>query len=175
MLIGRGLRLILGYVVGGSIFLILLPYALVRASAHLDHLVPVALVPFPALRFAVAGILLVVGLWFGIWSNVEQYVKGRGGPVEFAGVEISPKTQHLVVTGPYRCTRNPMLFGACMLYYGVALLLNSITAFALVTLFMLLMLLFVRLSEEPRLRRDFGGEYEEYRRKVSMFFPWTKT
>ncbi len=94
--------------------------------------------------------------------------------MQIADLEISPKTQNLVVTGPYRYTRNPMLFGACMFYYAVAIYLNSIIAFMLVTLFMIFMLIFVKLSEEPRLRKDFGSEYEEYCRTVSMFVPWPR-
>ncbi len=174
MLSRRTFQEILGYVIGGSIFLVLLPYGLFRASVHLDQLIPLQLIPFPALRLIISIVLLVVGLSFGVWSNIIQNVKGKGGPVQFANVEISPKTQALVVTGPYRYTRNPMLFGACMFYYAVAIYLNSVIAFALVTLFMSLMLVFVKLSEEPRLLKDFGSEYEEYRRKVSMFVPWPR-
>jgi protein-S-isoprenylcysteine O-methyltransferase Ste14 len=93
--------------------------------------------------------------------------------LEVVGLEVSPKTQHLVVTGPYRYTRNPMLFGACAFYYGIAIYLNSVIASALVTLFMLFMLIFVKLTEEPRLLKDFGNDYAEYRQRVSMFVPWT--
>ena len=174
MLNKRTRQELLGYVIGGSIFLVLLPYGLFRASVHLDQLIPIQLMPFPALRSIISVILLVVGLLFGIWSNIIQNIRGKGGPVQFADVEISPKTQNLVVTGPYRYTRNPMLFGACMFYYAVAMYLNSIAAFVLVTSFMTLMLIFVKLSEEPRLRKDFGSEYEEYRRRVSMFIPWPR-
>lgn len=174
MLNKRTRQELLGYVIGGSIFLVLLPYGLFRASVHLDQLIPIQLMPFPALRSIISVILLVVGLSFGIWSNIIQNIRGKGGPVQFADVEISPKTQNLVVTGPYRYTRNPMLFGACMFYYAVAMYLNSIAAFVLVTSFMTLMLIFVKLSEEPRLRKDFGSEYEEYRRRVSMFIPWPR-
>ncbi len=166
------LQEILGYVVGGSLVLVLLPYGLIRASVHLDHLVPVQLIPSPAARLIISGILLVVGLSFGVWSIVIQNVEGKGGPVQIGSLEISPKTQNLVVTGPYRYTRNPMLFGACLFYYAIAVYLNSIIALLLVTLFMLFMLTFVKLSEEPRLRTDFGSAYEEYRRRVSMFIPW---
>jgi protein-S-isoprenylcysteine O-methyltransferase Ste14 len=87
-------------------------------------------------------------------------------------MEVSPKTQNLVVTGPYKYTRNPMLFGACVYYYAVAVYLNSVIAVALVALFMTCMLIFVKLTEEPRLLKDFGADYEEYRRRVSMFVPW---
>ena len=65
-----------------------------------------------------------------------------------------------------------MLFGACAFYYGVAVYLNSVIATALVTLFTTFMLIFVKLTEEPRLLKDFGGDYEDYRRRVSMFVPW---
>ena len=174
MLSRRTLQEILGYMIGGSVFLVLLPYGLFRASVHLDPLIPVQLIPYSALRFIISIILFVVGLLFGIWSNIILYAKGKGGPVQFANVEISPKTQNLVETGPYRYTRNPMLFGACMFYYAVAIYLNSIIAFLLVTLFMTFMLILVKLIEEPRLRGDFGSEYEKYRRKVSMFIPWPR-
>lgn len=40
------------------------------------------------------------------------------------------------------------------------------------TLFMAFMLAEVLLVEEPRLLRDFGSEYEDYRQRVSMFVPW---
>ena len=174
MLSGRTLREILGYVIGGSLILILLPYGLFRASLHLDHLIPGQLIPFPALRSAILVVLLAVGLFFGFWSNIALNAIGRGGPVQFARVEISPKTRNLVMTGPYRYTRNPMLFGTCVLYYAGAVYLNSVIAFLLASLFMIFMLIFVKWIEEPRLLRDFGNEYEEYRRKVSMFVPWPR-
>jgi len=117
---------------------------------------------------------MVIGFLFAVSSLVIQNVKGEGGPVEFAGIEISPKTKHLVVTGPYRFTRNPMLFGAGMLYYALAVYLNSIVAIIIVTLIMIFMLIFVKMTEEPRLLKDFGSEYEEYRKRVSMFVPWPR-
>jgi protein-S-isoprenylcysteine O-methyltransferase Ste14 len=167
----KNFQYISGYVLGGFIVLILIPYGLFRASKYLDRLIPVQLIPSSALRLVTSTVLFVTGLIFGIWSNIIQNVKGKGGPLEFANIEISPKTQNLVVTGPYRYTRNPMLFGACMLYYAVAVYLNSIAAGIIVTLFMVFMLIFVKLSEERRLLKDFGSEYEAYRQKVSMFIP----
>jgi protein-S-isoprenylcysteine O-methyltransferase Ste14 len=114
------------------------------------------------------------GLLFALWSGVVQNIVGRGGPLEVAGIEVSPKTQNLVVTGPYKYTRNPMLFGACVYYYAVAVYLNSVIAVAAVVLFMTFMLILVKLTEEPRLLKEFGKDYEEYRQRVSMFVPWTQ-
>jgi protein-S-isoprenylcysteine O-methyltransferase Ste14 len=170
----KTLQEILGYLIGGSIVLVLLPYGLIRASARLAPLIPVSLIPLPALRIAVAVVLLALGLSFGIWSIIVQNVEGKGGPVQIGNLDISPKTQNLVVTGPYRYSRNPMLFGACLAYYALAVYLNSIIALGLVTLFMIFMLIFVKLSEEPRLLKDFGAEYEAYRQKVSIFIPWPR-
>jgi protein-S-isoprenylcysteine O-methyltransferase Ste14 len=45
-------------------------------------------------------------------------------------------------------------------------------AIATVALFMTFMLIFVKLTEERRLLKEFGSDYEEYRRRVSMFVPW---
>lgn len=66
-----------------------------------------------------------------------------------------------------------MLFGACAFYYAIAVYLNSVFALAAGTLFMTFMLIFVvKLTEEPRLRKDFGAEYEAYRQRVLLFIPW---
>jgi protein-S-isoprenylcysteine O-methyltransferase Ste14 len=130
------------------------------------------LIPISGLRLTLAVILLLFGLLFAFWSIVVQNMVGKGGPLEVVNIEVSPKTQNLVVTGPYRYTRNPMLFGACVFYYAVAIYLNSVIAIAIVTLFMTFMLIFVKLTEERRLLKDFGSDYEEYRQRVSMFVPW---
>ena len=168
----KTLQHIIGYLIGGSPFLIGIPCGLFRVSRSFDHLIDIQLIPISVLRLALAVILLLLGLLFAFWSSVVQNMVGKGGPLQVANIEVSPKTQNLVVTGPYRYTRNPMLFGACAIYYAVAIYLNSVIAIAMVTLFMTFMLIFVKLTEEPRLLKDFGSDYKEYRRRVSMFVPW---
>jgi protein-S-isoprenylcysteine O-methyltransferase Ste14 len=170
----RTFQQIPGYIIGGSVFLILIPSGLFRLSRSFDHLVGLRLIPSPSLRIAVAVVLLLLGLTFAFWSLVIQNTIGKGGPLEGAGIEVSPKTRNLVVTGPYRYSRNPMLFGTCVFYFAVAVYLDSIIALAVAALFMAFMLFFVKLTEEPRLLREFGKEYAEYRRKVPMFVPWAQ-
>ena len=174
MLTKRTVQHILGYVVGGLLFLVLMPLGLYRLSRAFDHLTSIQLIPITGLRLTMAVGLSLFGLLFALWSGVVQNIVGRGGPLEVAGIEVSPKTQNLVVTGPYKYTRNPMLFGACVYYYAVAVYLNSVIAVAAVVLFMTFMLILVKLTEEPRLLKDFGQDYEEYRQRVSMFVPWTQ-
>ncbi len=173
MLTRKTVKYISGYLIGGPIFLTLIPWGLYRLSRSFDHLIGIKLIPIAGLRVTVAIILSLFGLLFALWSLVDQNRIGKGGPVELLNVDVSPKTQNLVVTGPYKYTRNPMLFGTCIYYYALAVYLNSMIVFATVTLFMIFMLIFVvKLTEEPRLRKDFGSEFEEYRQRVSMFVPW---
>jgi protein-S-isoprenylcysteine O-methyltransferase Ste14 len=170
----RTVQEILGYGIGGLVFLVLLPLGLWRAARACDQRIGIQLILHTGLRFTLAISLSLCGLLFALWSLVVQNRIGRGGPLEVAGLEVSPKTQHLVVTGPYRYTRNPMLFGACVYYYAVAVYLNSVIAVALVALFMTCTLIYVKLTEERRLLKDFGNDYEEHRQRVSMFVPWTQ-
>ena len=168
----REVHYILGYVGGGLLVLGLIPLALRRASRVFDRRIGRQLIPHAGLRLPIANALALFGILFGVWSIIVQNKAGKGGPLEAAGIEVSPKTQNLVVTGPYKFTRNPMLFGTCVFYYGIAVYLNSPGAAVLVTLFMTFMLIFVKKTEEPRLLSDFGTDYEDYRRRVSMFVPW---
>lgn len=162
----------LGYLIGGTVFVLVIPYVLYQASRSLDHSIGIQLIPDSGLRLTLAVILAVYGMIFGLWSLITQNRIGKGGPLEAFNVEISPKTKHLVVSGPYRYTRNPMLFGTCLFYYALAIFLNSITVLVIAAVFMTLMLIVVKRTEEKRLYKDFGSEYEEYRKRCSFFIPW---
>lgn len=148
------------------------PSALYGLSRVLDSSLGFTLFSSAAARIAVAAVVAAIGIPFAISSLVFQNRIGKGGPLQVMSIEISPKTQRLVVTGPYKYTRNPMLFGAVSMYFAAAVLLNSPGAIVAVALFGAFMLAFVKLTEEKRLLGDFGKEYEEYRARVSMFIPW---
>jgi protein-S-isoprenylcysteine O-methyltransferase Ste14 len=123
------------------------------------------------LRFALALPLLLVGLLFVLWSNVSLVTRGRGGPTDGFGVAISPRTEKLVVSGPYQYSRNPMVFGVLSAYFSISLLLGSSGGLAVLAVLSPLFVFYLRRVEEPRLLIDFGEEYEEYRRNVSMIIP----
>lgn len=171
-LVSKTLQQVIGYILGGTLVGLVIPYGIYRVSEYLDPILSFQLHLTEQLRIGLMCVLFLIGFVFGIWSIVIQNIVGKGGPVQFGNVEISPKTQNLIVTGPYKYTRNPMLFGACMMYFAFAFYLKSVTAMIAVALFMLFMLTFVVSSEEKRLLKDFGAPYEAYRRKVSLFIPW---
>ncbi|MEI6555825.1 MAG: isoprenylcysteine carboxylmethyltransferase family protein [Paludibacter sp.] len=165
-------RHILGYLIGFSLFIVVLPYGfytLPRLDFNFNGNV---LISCDLLRFIPAAILVVTGVVFAIWSNLFLLTVGKGGPTDAFGVSVSPQTQKLVTVGPYKYSRNPMVFGALSLYAGIVIFLNSITASIAWLILLILAILFLKKSEEKRLIRDFGEEYQDYQKKVSMIFPF---
>jgi protein-S-isoprenylcysteine O-methyltransferase Ste14 len=80
-------------------------------------------------------------------------------------------TEHLVVEGPYRYVRNPMISGVGAVLLGESLLTGSLTLLGWFAIFMLVNAIYMPLSEEPGLIRRFGDEYREYARHVPRWIP----
>ena len=165
-------KMLSGYIVGGLFVIVLVPSIIYIITSLFDNVYRIEIIQNTIIRWIIIVILLVIGLIYGILSVIIQNTVGQGGPVEIGNIEISPKTKNLVVSGPYKNTRNPMLFGTFLLYLAFALFINSITSVVLVSAIFVFMLTVVVKMEEKRLLKDFGNQYEEYRRKVSMFIPW---
>jgi protein-S-isoprenylcysteine O-methyltransferase Ste14 len=166
------IRYIIGYIFGFSIFILLIPFGLYELST-LDYLVSDnVLIRSTIIRYVISSLIFIVGAYFAIWSNVFLFKIGKGGPVDAFGVSISPQTKKLVTIGPYRYSRNPMVFGAFSIYFSLVIFLNSIIGLISLLIFVFLAIVFLKLSEEKRLLRDFGDEYLEYKKKVSMIFPF---
>ena len=87
------------------------------------------------------------------------------------GHEVAPRTKHLMTEGPYRLSRNPMLTGTFVYLIGICTWLWTWQALAVFIIFVVIMLVQVR-TEESRLRRDFGEEYEVYCRRTGRFLPF---
>jgi protein-S-isoprenylcysteine O-methyltransferase Ste14 len=161
-------RYALGYLVGFSVFFLAIPYGLYKAANTFSG---PGISNHPA-RLVVALPLGILGLGFALWSNVALLFRGKGGPTDLFNVAISPRTKHLVVTGPYRFTRNPMVFGALSFYLALAIYWNSLFALGIWAVFSSLIIFYLRAVEEKRLLKDFGSEYEDYRKQVPMIVPW---
>lgn len=112
------------------------------------------------------GALLVVA---GAVVVVECFMRfarvGLGTPAPVA------PTRHLVVSGLYRHVRNPMYVGVVSAVLGQALWFGSVTLLRYGAALWAGFFLFVLLYEEPTLRRQFGAEYETYRRNVPRWLP----
>lgn len=92
---------------------------------------------------------------------------GRGTPAPF----VPP--QKLVVVGFYRYVRNPMYIGFFTGWIGLWILFGRASRSSLIVAVTatIAVVLFVRLYEEPNLRRLFGADYDLYRRNVRRWLP----
>jgi protein-S-isoprenylcysteine O-methyltransferase Ste14 len=167
-------KMLIGYIVGGLLVLVIMPSIVYVIAIMFNSIFLVILFQNDIIRYCISIVLVFLGLFFGLWSIIVQNRIGKGGPLEIGNIEISPKTKNLVISGPYKFTRNPMLFGTFMAYLGYAVFLNSLTPIITVCLLIVFMLLIVVQKEEKRLYSDFGGSYDEYRKKTALFIPWMK-
>ena len=120
--------------------------------------------------YVLGGVMFVVLLPTIMW--LASGMPAKGNPMDAFGHEVAPRTQHLMTDGPYRINRNPMLTGT--LIYLVSFIVWLWTWQALLVWFIFLAIMFVQvLTEEKRLRQDFGEEYENYCRRTGRFLPWT--
>lgn len=158
----KQLREILGYVLGGVLFVGLMPTVMWLASGMPQ------IVHIGALRASITGLLMVGGLALCIWTIVYMKRRGKGNPMDAFGHEVAPRTQHLMTDGPYRLNRNPMLSGTLLYLAGVVVWLWTWQAAAVWVAFLAVMLVQV-ISEERRLHRDFGEEYNAYRHRTRRF------
>jgi len=155
-------REIISYLLGGLLFVILMPTLMWLVSGRPD------LFPISIAKLVVGSLLMILGLTLSIWTIVYMRQKGKGNPMDAFGHEVAPRTQHLMTEGPYRLNRNPMLSGTLIYLAGVAVLLWCWQAWLFILFFFLVMMVQV-VSEERRLRKDFGDEYEAYCRRTRRF------
>jgi protein-S-isoprenylcysteine O-methyltransferase Ste14 len=112
--------------------------------------------------------LLIGGSFLTAWS-VLSFLKRKGTPVPF-----NPPPE-LVVTGPYAYSRNPMLTGLFLVFFGTGVLLGSISMVLFFTpLFVALMVWELKAVEEPELERRPGQDYIDYQKKVTTLVPGFK-
>lgn len=105
-------------------------------------------------------VLFTIGLGILLYCIGLFAVKGKG--------TLSPadETKHLVVSGLYQYSRNPMYIGVTAMLVAEALFFSSASLWIYTAFVFLCFNLFIMLHEEPRLKRDFGAEYEHYRESV---------
>jgi len=80
-------------------------------------------------------------------------------------------TQKLVVAGPYRYCRNPMITGVFFILLGETFFLNSVELLQWAGLFFLINTTYFHLKEEPDLEKRFGDEYRIYKKNVPRWIP----
>ncbi|MEQ9187380.1 MAG: isoprenylcysteine carboxylmethyltransferase family protein [Cryomorphaceae bacterium] len=121
---------------------------------------------FTHLVTALSGLVfLLIGLGILAWTNVLFIVFGEG--------TLAPwdKTKKLVILGPYRYVRNPMILGVITSLFGEALLFGSFYLLAWALLFSVVNHLYLSIREEQELTERFGEAYTRYKASVPRWLP----
>lgn len=98
------------------------------------------------------------------WVGTYRTRLGGGGP----GIAVPP--ERIVRAGPYRFVRNPMYLGHLVFFTGLALVLGSWVATAVLAFHAFWFDRRVR-EDEAHLARLFGDSYREYCRDVKRWIP----
>ena len=114
---------------------------------------------------AVGALLVVVGAGVLVHAFVRFVVEGLGTPAPVA------PTERLVVGGLYRYVRNPMYLAVVAAIAGQALLLWQAVLVPYAVVVAVAFVGFVLGYEQPTLQRQFGRQYEAYRRAVPAWWP----
>ena len=112
------------------------------------------------------GALVLIGATYGMARTSMLFLtQGQGTPAPWD----PPKK--LVVEGPYRHVRNPLISSVVLGLTGEGLVFNSVPLIIWTGVFLTLNFVYMKFSEEPGLVKRFGGDYEEYRRNVPAWIP----
>jgi len=101
-----------------------------------------------------------------------------GAAIAVAGLAIRAaaaghlrKGEAVAMSGPYARTRNPLYLGSALLAAGFVAAGRSWIVAALVAAYYLAMYPFLMRREEAELRRRFGNLFDEYAKRVPLFWP----
>ena len=119
-----------------------------------------------------AVILGVGGIVISFWTVSLFFCHGDGTAAPWD----PPK--RLVVRGPYRYVRNPMIIGVILILFAEAIMLCSLPIAVWASIFLLANAIYFPFFEEPALKKRFGADYEQYCRCVGRWIPratpWNK-
>lgn len=130
-----------------------IPFLILQSS-------PNATGPGLSIGSALGACLLITGVVVLLRCVWEFFAAGRGTLAPF------DPPRHLVVSGLYRFTRNPMYNGVLLVLIGEALLFRSWTLAKYAALVLAMFHVMVIAYEEPTLESQFGESFRAYKRSV---------
>jgi protein-S-isoprenylcysteine O-methyltransferase Ste14 len=112
-----------------------------------------------AIRYALGWVLVTAGALLAL-AAIAAFRRAR------TNILPNRPASALVVSGPYRFTRNPMYLGLTLLYLGGMFLANTWWPALLLPLVLAALYLAVIRREERYLAAEFGDAYAAYRARV---------
>jgi len=162
----------------------------VRAPMAARHVLSIALLPFTVAVLVPVWIARAYGVALSPGGSAYRVALQAGGAMLIAiGAMLFAASlsrfasegegtlarwdppRRLVVRGPYRWVRNPMISGVVFVLFGEAAVLASRPHAVWALTFLAANAIYIPLLEEPMLEERFGASYAEYRRHVPRFVP----
>lgn len=122
--------------------------------------IPVISFSIPLIHLIIAVPFIMSGVWLLIKSVKELSRK----------VSETHRPEKVIATGIYTLIRHPQHLGWLLTHIGISFLLSAWYSL-LITPLIVVLLYFISKKEEKELTREFGKEYEEYKKNVPMFIP----
>jgi protein-S-isoprenylcysteine O-methyltransferase Ste14 len=126
-----------------------------------DFVISVGNFPTPILHLIFSLPLIMLAIWFGI---------GGVRAVGFRVSETHASPEKIVSTGVYSVVRHPQYLGWMLAHIGISALFSAWYSL-LFTPVLLVIIYLISRKEEEELIKEFGKEYEDYKKKVSMLIP----
>ena len=136
------------------------PRFTVQIFQNLSVLVPVVNFSIPLFHLMISIPFLLLGAWLAINGVKEVTLR----------VAETHRTEKIVTIGVYSIVRHPQHLGGLLAHVGISLLLSAWYSLLFTPLMVVLIYLLSR-KEEEELIREFGKEYEDYKKEVPMLIP----
>ncbi len=102
---------------------------------------------------------------FSLWALYFLAKEGEGSHLPLKPIK------KLITSGPYRYTRNPLVFGLILYYGGLTIWIGSFYALAIFSIFLTLFILYRRNIKEDLLEEKFGEKYLKYKNYTPFLIP----
>ena len=158
-------RILFSALVGGTLFVFLIPYLLIVVFPGLDSKFGFPSLDLEPWNLILGAIMALGGFYFAFRTVFSQFSMAGGTPLPVMA------TQKLLVDGTYQYCRNPMVFGTLLAYLGIAFLVGSISSILAVIIFGGFLLTYVKKVEERELEARFGQEYVDYKARTPFLIP----
>ena len=119
--------------------------------------------PPSILRLIIGLALFRVGSGLALWTMHLFRKIGKGTPAPW------DPPRHLVIRGPYKIMRNPMITGVILILLSESIFLGSNVILYYTLIFFIINTIYFKFYEEETLIKKFGNEYLEYRKTVPMW------
>ncbi len=136
------------------------PRFIVPILGNVTVLVPIVNFTIPILHLIIFAPFFAAGAWLGIEGVKETTLK----------VAETHRTERIITSGVYSIIRHPQYVGGLLAHVGVSFLLSG--CYSLVsTPLMIVLVYLISKKEEEELIKEFGNEYEYYKKRVPMLVP----